>query len=81
IMQTLAADLFPSSVVGTVAGFMGAAGSVGGIVSNWLAGWWLAGQGSYSTIFLAVGLLHPLSFLIICVGIRRIRRLELPDAG
>ena len=81
IMQTLTADLFPSSVVGTVAGFMGAAGSVGGIVSNSLAGWWLAGQGSYSTIFLAVGLLHPLSFLIICVGIRRIRRLELPDAG
>lgn len=77
IMQTLVADLFPPNAVGTVAGWMGAAGSLGGIASNWLAGWWLTGNGSYSALFAVAGILHPLSFLIICATIRRVERISI----
>ena len=55
ILQTLAADLFPSSVVGSVAGPMGAVGSFGGVVFAWIVGVILTHFHGYSMIFLAAG--------------------------
>jgi len=72
IMQTLAADMFPSSVVGSVAGLMGAVGSFGAMIFNGLAGVLLTQYQSYSPVFLVAGLMHPASFLIVLLVVRRI---------
>jgi ACS family hexuronate transporter-like MFS transporter len=65
ILQTVAADIFPSAVVGSVAGLMGAAGSFGAMLFDLIVGSILTYSHSYSTIFLIAGFLHPLAFLII----------------
>jgi ACS family hexuronate transporter-like MFS transporter len=65
IMQTLAADVFPSKLVGSVAGLMGAMGSFGAMLFNGLAGALITYQHSYSSVFLIAGVLHPVSFLIV----------------
>jgi ACS family hexuronate transporter-like MFS transporter len=77
IMQTLAADLFPSRVVGTVAGLMGAVGCFGGILFNYLIGVILTEFHSYSSVFVISGLLHPASFLVIRSFVRKIE--PIPD--
>jgi len=72
-LQTLAADIFPSSVVGSVAGLMGALGSFGGVLFGLLVGLVLAHFHSYSWLFIVAGLCHPLSLLLILVLIPHIR--------
>jgi ACS family hexuronate transporter-like MFS transporter len=76
-LQTLAADIFPSSVVGSIAGLMGAMGSFGGALFGLLVGLVLGHLHSYSWLFIVAGLLHPLSFLLILLLIPRIQ----PVAG
>jgi ACS family hexuronate transporter-like MFS transporter len=73
IMQTLPADLFPSTNVGAVSGLVGAAGSFGGMLFNLLAGWLVTTFRSYSPVFLIVGFLHPASFLIVLLTIRDVK--------
>jgi len=72
IMQTLAADMFPPKLVGSVAGLMGASGSFGGILFSLLTGALLTAYQSYAPLFLAAGVLHPASFLVILTVVRRI---------
>ena len=72
IVQTLAADMFPSNVVGSVAGLLGAAGAFGGMIFNLIVGALLAAYHSYVLIFAISGLLHPLSFLIVLLIVRKI---------
>jgi ACS family hexuronate transporter-like MFS transporter len=72
-LQTLAADIFPSSVVGSVAGLMGAMGSFGGVLLGLLVGLVLTHLHSYYWLFIVAGLLHPLSFLVVLVFIPRIQ--------
>ena len=72
ILQTLAADIFPSSVVGSVAGLMGAVGSFGAMLFDLLVGSILTYSHSYSWVFTIAGLLHPLAFLLILLLIPRI---------
>ena len=76
IIQTLPADIFPSNAVGAVAGLIGAAGSFGGMLFNLLAGAVLTASHSYASLFLMAGLLHPASFVIVLVIVRKIHRLE-----
>jgi len=59
-LQTLPADLFPSAEVGTVTGFTGMGGAVGGMLANLGTGWVVA-HFSYAPIFVLAGLMHPLS--------------------
>ncbi|MCI0748133.1 MAG: MFS transporter [Verrucomicrobia subdivision 3 bacterium] len=77
IVQTLAADLFPSEMVGSVAGIMGAAGALGAALFSVIAGSIIAEYG-YAPVFLAAGLVHPVSFVIILLFVRRIERLVRP---
>jgi MFS transporter, ACS family, hexuronate transporter len=72
ILQTLAADIFPSAVVGSVAGLMGAAGSFGAMLFDLLVGSILTHAHSYSSVFLIAGFLHPFAFLLIILLISRI---------
>jgi MFS transporter, ACS family, hexuronate transporter len=73
IMQTLAADMFPSGVVGSVAGLLGAAGSFGGTFFSFLVGEILSRSHSYVPVFVIAGLLHPTAFLLILTIVRRIK--------
>lgn len=72
ILQTLAADMFPSVSVGSVAGLMGTAGALGAMLFNYVVGMILTRQG-YGTVFLIAGLLHPCSFAIILLIVRKIK--------
>src|SRR5437764_12818152 len=71
IIQTLPADMFPSNAVGAVAGLIGAAGSFGGMLFNLLAGAVLTAAHSYASLFLMAGLLHPASFVIVLIVVRK----------
>jgi ACS family hexuronate transporter-like MFS transporter len=72
IVQTLAADMFPSQMVGSVSGMLGAAGSFGAMLFNLLVGALLTWHKSYTAILAISGFLHPLSFVIILLVVRRI---------
>lgn len=78
-VQTLAADIFPSRVVGSVEGLLGSAGALGAAAIGAGFGVLIRKHG-YSLPFLICGGLHALSFLIILKGVRRIEpvTLEIP---
>ncbi len=63
-IQTLPPDLFRGSEVGTVAGFTGMGGAVGGILANLGTGY-LVQKFSYAPIFLMTGLMHPLAIALV----------------
>lgn len=81
ILQTLAADIFPSAVVGSVAGMMGSVGSFGAMLFDLLVGVMLTRLHSYSQIFVITSLLHPAAFVLLLILIPRIRMTNLipPD--
>jgi len=74
IMQTLAADLFPPRMVGSVAGLMGGAGAVGAAIFSFVAGG-IVGKYGYAPVFFATGVVHPISFLVVLLIVRRIERI------
>lgn len=76
IVQTLATDIFPSYCVGSVAGLMGAVGSFGGLLFNLLVGILVTSFG-YSPVFIIAGVLHPLSFVLVLLIIRRIELVKI----
>ena len=76
IVQTLAADIFPSSSVGSVAGLMGAVGSFGALLFNLLVGILVTNYG-YSPVFIIAGMMHPLSFVLALLVIRKIEMVKI----
>jgi MFS transporter, ACS family, aldohexuronate transporter len=62
-LQTIPADLFHSSKVGTVTGFSGMGGAVGGALANLGTGF-VVMRFSYAPVFLLAGLMHPLSAVL-----------------
>ena len=75
IVQTLPADICDSSIVGSVAGLMGAVGSFGGMLFNLLAGYMITKHG-YAPVFIIAGIMHPLSFIMLLSIVRKIESLE-----
>ncbi|MFN7934464.1 MAG: MFS transporter [Bryobacteraceae bacterium] len=75
IIQTLVADMFPSSTVGAVAGLLGCAGSFGAMLFNLLVGQMITHFHSYGPVFTISGLMHPLGFVMILLLVRKIERL------
>lgn len=71
IVQTLAADMFPSRIIGSVSGLMGCIGTYGAMLFSFGIGFVIEYYG-YGPAFLISGTLHPLSFLIILLLIKRI---------
>lgn len=72
ILQTLATDIFPSRVVGSMAGVMGAVGAFGAMLFNLLIGRMLTHYHSYSPVFMIAGLLYPLALILIFLLIPKI---------
>jgi ACS family hexuronate transporter-like MFS transporter len=62
-LQTIPTDLFHSREVGTVTGFSGMGGAVGGALANLGTGY-VVTHFSYAPVFLLAGLMHPLSALL-----------------
>ncbi len=63
-------DLFSDKVVGSVLGFMGTAGTAGGVLFSTLVGFLLTHY-SYRPVFILVGTMHLLASLILWALIRR----------
>jgi ACS family hexuronate transporter-like MFS transporter len=64
-IYTLASDMFPRHAVGTVVGFAGMAGAVGGMLIAKLTGYLLETTGSYLPVFLIAGSAYLTALLII----------------
>jgi MFS transporter, ACS family, hexuronate transporter len=65
LVMVLPVDLFPPSVVGSVAGLVGFGGAMGGIAFGELVGYMLDHKFGYVIIFDIAGTLHVAAFLII----------------
>ena len=74
---TLASDMFPRHAVGTVVGFGGMAGAVGGMLIAKLTGYLLETTGSYVPVFLIAGTAYLTALLIIHLLVPRLEKVEL----
>jgi MFS transporter, ACS family, hexuronate transporter len=77
LVMVLPADLFPSSVVGSVAGLVGFGGAMGGIAFGQLVGYLLDHGFGYGTVFALVGTFHLFAFVIILATIPVLQPLSL----
>ena len=64
-MYTLATDFFPKKDIGTVVGFIGMAGAVGGMLMASATGHLLQATGSYQILFIVAASMYGLALLII----------------
>jgi ACS family hexuronate transporter-like MFS transporter len=79
-VQTLAADLFPSRVVGSVEGLLGSAGALGAGLAQWRLGDYIATHG-YGLPFAVAGLMHLCAFALILLVVRKIEVLTLESGS
>jgi ACS family hexuronate transporter-like MFS transporter len=77
LVMILPTDLFPRAALGTVAGFVGLGGALGGVVLGQLAGYLLDHGFSYAPILIIAGSLHVAGFLLILATVRRLDPLPL----
>jgi MFS transporter, ACS family, aldohexuronate transporter len=79
LVMTVPADVFPLSAVGTVSGFVGFGGAMGGAVFGIVAGYLLQHGFGYQTLFILVGSFHLIGFLAIVLAGGRIQPLSSHD--
>lgn len=79
LIMTLPADVFPLSIVGTVAGMIGFGGAIGGAIFSLVAGHMLQIGFTYATIFIFVGSFHIIGFAAILLFAGKIRPLRAVD--
>jgi MFS transporter, ACS family, hexuronate transporter len=60
---TLTNDVFPKPVIGTVSGILAFGNGLGGTLFTWLTGYVVQWFG-YEAIFIVMGLMHPVAYLI-----------------
>lgn len=63
LVMTIPADIFPLCSVGTVSGFVGFGGAIGGALFGLAAGYLLQHGFGYQTLFILVGSFHLIGFL------------------
>jgi ACS family hexuronate transporter-like MFS transporter len=74
---TIASDTFPRHAVGTVVGFGGMAGAVGGMLIAKLTGFILERTGSYMPVFLIAGSAYLVALAIVHVLSPRLEPVKL----
>jgi ACS family hexuronate transporter-like MFS transporter len=79
LIMTLPTDIFPLTIVGTVAGLIGFGGAIGGAIFGLIAGYMLGHGFTYATLFLLVGTFHLIGFLAILLFAGRIQPLSATD--
>jgi ACS family hexuronate transporter-like MFS transporter len=81
LVMILPTDMFPKRALGTVAGFVGFGGALGGVVLGQFAGYLLDHGFSYTPVLMVAGSLHVAAFILICLVIPKIQPLKLPTAN
>jgi len=79
LVMTVPADIFPLTAVGTVSGFVGFGGAIGGAIFGIVAGYLLQHGFGYQTLFILVGSFHLIGFLAIVLFGGRIQPLSSHD--
>jgi len=79
LIMTLPTDIFPLTIVGTVAGLIGFGGAIGGAIFGLVAGYMLGHGFTYATLFLLAGTFHLIGFLAILLFAGRIQPLSATD--
>lgn len=77
LVMILPTDLFPRQALGTVAGFVGLGGALGGVVLGQLAGYLLDHGFNYTPVLLIAGSLHVAGFLLILATVRALQPLPI----
>ena len=77
LVMILPTDLIDRRAVGTLAGMVGLGGAMGGVLLGQIVGYLRDHGSSYTPALVISGSLHVLAFIVICVGIPRIRALDL----
>lgn len=77
LVMILPTDLFPKNALGTVAGFVGLGGALGGVVLGQLAGYLLDAGFSYTPVLVIAGTLHVVAFLLLLATVRSLQPLPL----
>ena len=80
IVMILPTDLFPRSLVGSVAGLIGFGGAMGGVVFNLFAGRLLDAGFGYGVVFAFVGSFHVLAFFLILLTVPVVRSIRFAQA-
>ena len=78
---TIASDMFPKRAVGSVVGFGGFAGAMGGFLMNLGAGWFRENQGSYVTMFTIAGVSYLVAIAAIHLLAPRLEPAQLRPAS
>ena len=79
LVMTLPADILPLAAVGTVSGFVGFGGAIGGAIFGVVAGYLLQHGFGYQPLFILVGSFHVVGFLAIVIAGGRIQPLSGSD--
>jgi ACS family hexuronate transporter-like MFS transporter len=79
LVMVLPTDLFPQSVVGSVAGLVGFGGAMGGIAFGQVVGYLLDHGFGYGIVFLLAGTFHVVAFCIVLAAIPVVRELPLQE--
>ncbi|MPZ19840.1 MAG: MFS transporter [Luteitalea sp.] len=79
LVMIVPADIFPRSVVGSVAGLVGLGGALGGVVFNLVVGYLLDNGFGYATVFGLVSTFHVAAFFLILATIRRVEPLVVSE--
>jgi ACS family hexuronate transporter-like MFS transporter len=69
-LMTMTNDIYPTSIVGSVAGIVGLGSSLGGVIFTRITGIVVENY-SYATIFVLMAFLHPMALLILNAMIKR----------
>ncbi len=77
LIMVLPTDLFPRSVVGSVAGLIGFGGAIGGIIFGELAGYLLDHGFGYETVFKLFATFHVIAFLVILAMVPKVAPLNM----
>lgn len=77
LVMVLPTDLFPSNIVGSVAGLVGFGGAMGGIAFGQLVGYLLDHGFGYGVVFSLAGTFHVVAFGIILATVPMIQPLNL----
>jgi len=75
---TLVSDMFPRRAVGSVVGFGGMAGSIGGMLIATVTGYLLQWTGSYVSIFLVAGSIYLVALALIHLLVPQVKPVDLP---
>jgi ACS family hexuronate transporter-like MFS transporter len=80
-MFTIASDMFPRRAVGSVVGFGGMAGAIGGMFIATATGWILQLTGSYMLIFVLAGCMYLSALLIVHLIVPNLEPVNLAETG